>query len=375
MNHTNSAAQARHNDQYAVSDSVYVNENGQTYHGTVKEVAFKVNNKDPTKSAWKYHVHFTGWSTRHDRWLTKDNIHPDSEEMRLLAEESKKRLEEAKQKRKQKKAATTPSRKSKNLKQVKGTDSRSKIKDGRINSNSSRKRNRQQEEQNHGSPIKDHEKTTMTIDEYCSLPFTLKTILKDDETEMTRTGFYSESGYDPILTFNAPAMRVHALPAKITVDKILAEFTKVTCKDIKDEKVRNSYEVFARDMSTLFNNLLPKFLLYPCEREQYLYIERNFKMSPSDIYSGVHLLRMIVILPSTLKSLADLNNMEHDMKLFLDESGGEMIAELIAFIQEHSNSCLKTKNQYRFPNPFEYTDQEQALIEMTKMSNGSHVPI
>lgn len=374
MNHTNSATQARQNDQYAVSDSVYVNENGQTYHGTVKEIAFKVNKKDSTKSAWKYHVHFTGWSARHDRWLTKDNIHPDSEEMRLLAEESKKRIEEAEQKRKQKKAATTPSRKSKN-KQVKGTDSRNKIEEGGTNFNSPKKRKRKQEEQNYGSPMKDHEKPTLTIDEYCSLPFTLKTILKDDEMEMTSTGFYSESGYDPISTFNAPARKVHALPAKVTVDKILTQFAKVASKDIQDEKVRNSYEVFATDMSTLFNNLLPTFLLYPCEREQYLYLERNYKMSPSEIYSGVYLLRMIVILPSTLKSFADLNCMEHDMTLFLDESGGEMIAQLIVFIQKHSNSCLKTKNQYRFPDPFEYTVQEQELIELTKMSNASHASI
>lgn len=357
-------------DHFKVNDSVYVNENGQTYHGTVKEVAFKVNKKDPTKSEWKYHIHFTGWSARHDRWLTKDSIKPESEEMRILAEESKTRIEEAVMKRKQKKVVS--SRKNKNTKQVRGTESKAITQEGYTSPNSSKKRRRQQEpestvlsdQRNLWSPEEDDTHLDVSIDDYCSLPFTLMTILIDDEMELTRSGFYSECGFDPVTSSNPPARKVHILPAKVTVDDILTQFTNISSKDLQDEKARQLYKMFANDMSTFFDSILSKFLLYPSEREQYLHLMKNYSIPPSKIYSGVYLLRMILKFPSILKSIVDLSNMENDMKSYLNKNGGEMIAELIKFMQKHSNSCLKTK--YRFPTPAEYTSEEQSFIETTK---------
>lgn len=364
-------------DQFKVNDSIYINENGQTYHGTVKEVAFKVNKKDPTKSEWKYHIHFTGWSARHDRWLTRDNIHPESEKMRILAEESKTRFEEAAMKRKQKKAES--SRKNKNTKQVRGIESKAMTQEAYTSPNASKKRRRRQEpessvlsdQRNHRSPEEDDMNSDISIDDYCSLPFTLMTILKDDEMELTRSGFYSECGYDPVTRTDPPARKVHILPAKVTVDNILTQFTNISSKDLQDEKARQLYKMFSNDMSTFFDSILSKFLLYPSEREQYLHLIRNYSIPPSKIYSGVHLLRMILKFPSILKSIADLSNMESDMKSYLNTNGGKMIAELIKFMQKYSNSCLKTR--YRFPTPAEYTSEEKSFIKMTTTESNKSI--
>jgi hypothetical protein len=351
-------------DHFKVNDSIYINENGQTYHGTVKEVAFKVNKKDPTKSEWKYHIHFTGWSARHDRWLTRDNIHPESEKMRILAEESKTRFEEAAMKRKQKKAES--SRKNKNTKQVRGIESKAMTQEAYTSPNASKKRRRRQEpessvlsdQRNHRSPEEDDMNSDISIDDYCSLPFTLMTILKDDEMELTRSGFYSECGYDPVTRTDPPARKVHILPAKVTVDNILTQFTNISSKDLQDEKARQLYKMFSNDMSTFFDSILSKFLLYPSEREQYLHLIRNYSIPPSKIYSG-------------LKSIADLSNMESDMKSYLNTNGGKMIAELIKFMQKYSNSCLKTR--YRFPTPAEYTSEEKSFIKMTTTESNKSI--
>jgi hypothetical protein len=150
-------------------------------------------------------------------------------------------------------------------------------------------------------------------------------------------------------TFKTVKSEGHDLPAKIHVKKILRGFVRFVKMEHEKQRARKQgvdgggddddgggndmcevakqYKAFARDLCVLFDALLPKFLLYDFERDQYHRIvmgtnrktqndggsePRNGTSGPSSssssssmskVYGGEFLLRMIVILPFLFSSI------------------------------------------------------------------------
>lgn len=336
--------------KYNENDFVYAMERGQTYRGVVKKVTFKVDKTDPSNSKWKYYIHFIGWSSRHDRWLSIDDIRPDCEEYQIMAEESKCRLEAEQMKRKTKQ---TP--------RINGIN---KVENKRITASrnylaADRKKGQRQQE-NPAMPAKTNSRLTITLEECCEIPFTLMALLKDEEMIINRVGYFRNHSDNSDSILYTPLRKIHQLPSKVSVDLILTQFTKPFFSQSESDQYER-YQRFAKDMSNLFDSMLPKYLLYPCERTQYLCLPDTDKASPCKIYPAFHLLRLFVILPGVLSQIALVQGQEKvETASFFQNNSGKMIQQLIVFIQQHRNGCLKEK--YRFPSAEEYTIDEQKLL-------------
>jgi len=378
-----------HCPKYFKGDKIYAKDNGVIYLGIIKCSAFRSSEE---KTFWEYHVHFQGWSLRHDKWLLEDVIRPDTdEEARRLADVSKQKSLVLDREKKEKKAQAERCKKERKNLAVKGD---------RVGSTTSLGKKRKQ---NVHEPCN----IVVTMEQYCSLPFTLQTILIDDRRKVTRIGRHVTQGYDPALCEDwTPPRFVHNIPVTTSVKDILNSFVRDKLKKDKDgnnvaggkEARSDEYQNFSTEMSSLFDNMLPKYLLFKQERAQYLSLlkqQRNqpnvsglhqtkgTRISPyrmSDLYGGEFLLRMLVRLPLVLSSiecvsselLASKRNNPNECTLPLLEqwstpyqkhnhSLGKCIAELIVYIQSNANNLLK--GIYREPRKEEWTQYERTFAK------------
>lgn len=356
-----------------VDQKVFAREKGQIYEATIKKINAKVSPYDDEKNYMEYLVHFKGWSQRHNKWLRESDILPNIEENVRLAAESKQKMKDAMNDRKEKK-----------LKKIQAD----KEKKERKNRKLKRK----------GQPT-----DNLTMEQNCELPFTLKIILVDDKSKVTRRGRHVATGNDPdqLLGPNwIPPRLVHILPTAVTVEMILKAFSKSGIKVIRKRKGNDEpftedeakealeFKAFSKEMIRLFNVMLPKFLLYREEQKQFrCHVgEQRLKMenenpkddekSCSQIYGGEFLLRMLVHLPMYLSTLASVSSklrpdptvpgneillQWRDLYQKEENNLGSKIRQLIVFLQKERKTCFK--ELYRKPTSSEYMGEEESLIE------------
>ena len=369
------------------------------YLATIKQFA-QLSYCDETKGPrWKYLVHFNGWNSRYDQWMTEEKVFPDNEHYRAMAEKSQEQLQEIEQNRKDKKAQAEKEKK-RNVE--------------RRQSHGSTSQTEESFKKKRGRP-RPKEQCSIKMKECCELPITLKLVLVEEQSFINRLGKTSAfTGFDRVSAEDlVPARKIHDLPATIPVQRILKKFAKSTIKSkkhaqIKDEagtSINVDYEIlqkrytdFASHLSSLFDSILPKFLLYEFEREQYLSLCKSnnnnknnngpevdgaateSETSMSNVYSGEFLLRMIVRLPFILSAMEatcttkvnksgslvnETGNTTTQKDFFADwnakymeegEEVAETIYELVVFLQKNRDQIFKGK--YRQCQVNEFTSNE-----------------
>jgi len=384
-----SPVEGDHCPKYFKGDKIYAEDSGSTYQAIIRCSAFRSSEE---KTYWEYHVHFQGWSLRHDRWLQEDSIRPDSdEEARKLADMSKQRALEQRE-RKVKMAQIEKGRKDRKHVKVKGDRLH-------LASPAPGKKRKQSVHEPYAK--------ILTMEQYCTLPFTLQRILIDDRRTVTRIGWHVTQGYDPVLCEDwTPPRFVHKIPVTISVKRILEAFVEMKLKQSKDditvadneETTRDKYQKFSTDMASLFDVMLPKYLLFTQERAQYLSFlapqveqetgpgsqqiikNRTSHCRMSKVYGGEFLLRMLTRLPLVFSSIesvsSDLltekydNSRKHTHALLKqwiipyqkhNQSLGRHIAELIIYLQNNVKNLFK--GTYRNPSLQEWTDNERAFAK------------
>ena len=290
--------------KYQPNDKIYAKEREAIYQAVIRRSTFRTFQTNKSKNSnvnvssnvntdshqrqrhyWDYFVHFQGWNSRHDKWIPEDELMSDNEESRAKAEQSKQKLRAIEKERREKKLKAEREKKERKEKMAAAKKRRLEM---------------------------DNDTTcnTISLQECCQLPFTLKTILIDDRTKVTRLGWTVANGYDPDHQIYpdphwTPPRALHILPATITVHKILNQFIKVQIRNLQkhqthinseegintkespdgyvskantsmnlDDVIKN-YQSFVHDMIQLFDIMLPKYLLYTQERTQYLHLMSN----------------------------------------------------------------------------------------------------
>lgn len=275
-----------------------------------------------SEEEWSFYVHYQGWNSRWDRWVSEKELLQDTPENRKTyikaREPAKKRKNET---------STTAGRK------------RKAASNSKLNNN--------------------NRSSGKAYEEYCELPFTLLTVIVDESDYITRKGFDSPNHHDSDLNAR-PARSVHHLPAEITVKQVLQQYKKKRGgKKEPDETKRENVARFCEGLALLFDDMLPAALLYPQEVPQYESLSKIESLKdkrPCEIYGCEFLLRLFLRLPFFLggepKSEMDVH--------------GPMLADLIVLLQKNRQACFK--NSYREPNYNELTEWEKKLADDEELS-------
>jgi hypothetical protein len=185
-------------------------------------------------------------------------------------------------------------------------------------------------------------------------------LLIEESGYITRKGFDSLT-FPDTTPWHRPARNVHVLPASVTVYQVLQQYQKKKERSlsksaggggvVERHKLRQVRK-FAEGLSSLFDDCLPKILLYPEERPQYEAMQQNEDLKlkrPCEIYGSTYLLRLMVRLPILLRA-------EPPQEMI---SMGPMIADLIVLLQKNRQACFTTK--YREPRYDELLPFEKKL--------------
>eukprot|EP00978_Attheya_sp_CCMP212_P030251 scaffold110542_cov52-Attheya_sp.AAC.3 len=338
--------------RYQIGQKIYARD-GKS--GIYESVVKKIESR-PKVEGWSYWVHYLGWNSRWDRWIPQEDVLDDTDENRAL---SLKASEEQRQ------ISSTKKRK----REEKVEKKRQKKKDSSLLVASNKT-----------------SRSILSLEDFCQIPFTLKTIMLDD-----RSALSSESDHliseDDLLPWQ-PNRLVHTLPAAVTIQMVLDKFVKRTKKeaaakviitpnmksttqktenesDKEDEEearmaaarrivktAEKDAQEFVGILANLFNESLPVLLLYHEERYQHLSIvnETMRDHEPVDFYGCEHFLRLFVRLPILWNAAVLGGSIEV-------QQFGEQIASLLVFLQKHHNSCFRA--QYRPPTRNEMTPSEK----------------
>jgi len=375
--------------KYKIEQLCFIREGQNVYEVIVRRANLKVEDKyegEPKSSGakhkWKYFVHYLGWNSRWDKWVAEDELSPDIPPIRALAEQQKKKKKALGVKRKENKLSQEKDKKRRELlaKEEK-LITQVLSEQTELNTKSNDAEGKSRKLDNNFGGIKTLE---TLVEDWCQLPFTLKTVLIDDREKIKRMGMSAE-GYDDISVMKGnwkPARMLHLLPASINVSLIMEQFVKIHLNEKVDgsngdknaSKTNNQENVsiekmkeekrlkkFSDSLTSLFDEMLPKFLLYEEEKKQFLNLIGDPTLSGQricEIYGGEFLLRMIVRLPGVITSsiragLACQRGDLHEM--------GENLSSLINFLQKNRNSCLKGK--YSMLKYEDWTDFEREMVK------------
>ena len=337
---------------FAVNQRVVCQEFGALYEAVVRKTFFqhgKVetnnqsnnnNNNGGGGGKWTYLVHFLGWNSRWDRWLEENEIME-------LTEEQKQKL--AQQERKEKEKKELERKRKKEKAEAEAEISRQK------------RRLQQQQQQQRGDdsagPSDLYSSNGFSWEDWCELPYTLKTVLVDDRERIMRMGIEFPFGYDCVIEPGKwePARQVHQLPATVTVQTVLHQYIKLKKKDAATPEegfaAERRAKAFCESLTRLFHDALPVCLLYNPERQQYLGVNADpalRSLPKCQVYSCEFLLRLFVRLPTLL------SQQRKDRKEM-----GQQIADLIVVLQKNRHWCFKAK--YREPRYDELHDWEKSL--------------
>jgi mortality factor 4-like protein 1 len=311
--------------KYKNNQSVFCQEKENVYEAFVRKTSFK-------DGKWTYLVHFAGWNTRWDQWVGDSALREPTEELRLQAA-----AQEEKAKKEEK-----PKKEEAKAKKVNLADRKRKKGDSEGDDRGKRR-------YESGSSWED----------YCELPFTLKTILVDEKDRVMRVSFNGpNAGVDTDFEPGhwRTARDVHNLPASVTIKTVMNHYVKMKRKEAAPEKaalVEKKAKSFVEGLSKLFEEALPVCLLYHPERAQYIAVNSDpatKSLRETEIYGCEFLLRLFVRLPGLLEHLGDTTS-RREM--------GQHLTDLIILLQKNRSACFKCK--YREPTREELNDYEKAL--------------
>lgn len=326
--------------KFKLNQRVFCPENSSLYEGAIKKTSYK-----GTVKGWNYLVHFLGWSKRHDKWVEERLLSKPTEELRNRQAAQAAQEKEAKRIKDATKLALLEKKRKKR-------DEAAVAAGGDPNRGAKRR-------------FDDSDRPSNNVwEDYCELPFTLKTILIDERERVMRmnnVNHTSNAGVDTDFEPGQwrPPRDVHNLPASVTIKTVLHHYVKMKKKEAADEiSVIDEEDVvkaknFVESLSQLFEEALPVCLLYHPERAQYMSISADPLLKPlrkTEIYGCEFLLRLLVRLPTILA--AQLHDEEREM--------GQHLQDLIVLLQKNRQSCFKAK--FREPKrPEELNDFEKAI--------------
>lgn len=331
----NSEDDAIPSTKFHVDQRVYCPEGQNLYEAIIRKTKFKGH-------MWTYFVHFLGWNTRWDRWVQESLLQEPTEELRLQA--------------------VAQEVKAKKLKQAKVQEKEEKKRKKRELDGDGRSKRRYD-----GGP---------SWEDYCELPFTLKTVLVDEKERIMRISYNGpKAGVDTNFSPGhwKPLHDVHSLPSSVTIKTVLNHYIKVKKKEVDTpeavEAAEKKARTFVNGLAKLFEDALPVCLLYHPERAQYLTLRDDPSTKgkrATEIYSCEFLLRLFVRLPVLLEQTPSDAASRKEM--------GQQLQELIVLLQKNRQSCFKAK--YREPKLEELNDFEKALMSgADQTTNGSTAAI
>jgi len=285
--------------KYNEGDKVFCFHGPLLYEGKVQKV--KLKEKLP-----KYFVHYSGWNTKWDEWVTESR-------MMEYSEETIKKQKELKQQH-----LLSKRKGAKNLKEDKKEESPPTTAATPVLPPPSKRRKGRSSTNNDQSCIR-------KIEVKIVIPHDLRRYLLDDCDFVVR-----QKQLVPL-----------PKPEDLTVRGILKKYEKYKEDTTSDEKTLGTVREVCSGINEYFNVMLGSQLLYKFERTQYADIlkENSPSTSMCDIYGAEHLLRLFVKLGSVLPySFLDEASMEfvvihvHDFLEFLMKNSEDM------FVAEYENS-------------------------------------
>lgn len=331
---------------------------GRCHGGPNQQILLQQLNNPHTEKQWCHLIHFQGWNSRWDQWMTEGEIFPDVEEHRVR------------------------------LATVTAVGGGGGGGTGVVRSEESAEKDNPKKKKKLGRPKKmvneDDSDGGMEVDDTvdlemnrnlqkisnaCTLPFTLQTILVDDRDKITKKvypppSFTSAEDESAEQRWRKGITMLHALPSQMSIMKVLAEFVQAKKREDLEEFAREQERLkeiqqphqleleggvsaeenntkqqteevqhtkhssaittkailklkkkkrkeFALSILSLVDASLPLFLLYNQERGQYLEVMmpdskgegeegRSAKKRPCEVYGAEHLLRLFVRLPLLL---------------------------------------------------------------------------
>ena len=298
------------------------NNDAAFYESVIRKVRFIDGN------SWQFFIHYLGWNSRWDRWVSSTDLLVDTPENR------KQHLYHDQQQSQQPQPST---------------------KKRKTHADSSSSSRRRKAETGASSSV-------LYYQDYCELPFTLKTILVEDYEKITRRSFDLPLVYDCELE-QKPARSIHNLPSAISAKQVLQHYQRKRGGTGADKEKQQHVRQFCNGLTKIFEEALPVCLLYPQERPQYESIIRShdseFKgKALSEIYGCEFLLRLMVRLPKLLQA-----EPKPETSLVM----GPLIADLIVLLQKNRQACFK--GSYREPNEHELLDWEKAVLASFRTTN------
>lgn len=233
----------------------------------------------------KYFIHYAGWNKNWDEWVPESrvlklndaNINRQKDLQKAHEASLTDRSSGGPGKRSAASTPTTPA-------SVKGDESESRKKRSRLESTVDTNGPTQGRENVLTRTVDDEEQFMTSVEVRVKLPDELKPALVDDWDLINRQ------------------RKLPVVPAKVTVDTILADYikAKTSTKSITPNKESAVQEVVA-GLREYFNVMLGTQLLYKFERPHYADILQEHKdKQASDIYGFIHLIRLFVRLGQML---------------------------------------------------------------------------
>jgi len=235
--------------KFSEQELVFAKDQDQLYAAKILKVA-----PSNEKKEYMYFIHYMGWNTRWDKWVSEDILMKDGEEanemQRKLKQEAKNKGQKLNDKRKEELKPKAENREKKKAK---------------IN------------------PKDDTEDDSELPQIKLPMPFTLKKQLVDDWEFITQQ----------------PKMLV-PIPRNPTAASVMEQFIEWKQKRGNLPQLQRFQELI-EGLRVYFNKALPLILLYRQEREQYDIVTKKFpEKSPAELYGSEHLLRLFVRLPTLL---------------------------------------------------------------------------
>jgi len=293
---------------FVENEKVYCHDgNNKTnyYEAIIRKTKFE-------NGVWSFMVHYSGWNNRWDRWMEAEHIWKDTSENRAKIQ--------AQQEQENNTTAT----------EAATSNTASTSKRSRTSESDGVRRKRLAVRNSHntsGAASTVDQQQQFVYQDYCELPFTLKTVLVEEYERITASKH----------------RLVHALPAPVPVSKVLNHFAKRKSKDcIKHPESGLTPELvqsFVQGLTQLFDEALSTCLLYPQERPQYEALVSSNKATTAatppplvDCYGCEFLLRLFVRLPMLLQQM---NNSKWSPTTI-----GPLLTDLLVLMQKNRQTLF-----------------------------------
>lgn len=237
-----------------------------------------------------YFLHYQGWNSKWDEWVTELRILEDNEENR----NRKRDLEQITKKKRTAKKQEPPAKKSEKPEKEKKVD----------------------------RPVKKRKINVVSLD----FSNALKYVLIDDWEFVTKS------------------KKLVDLPAKVPVSRILDDYASERLPQL-DKEPRAVCKEIISELKEYFNQLLSVLLLYKVENLQYFNLLKDHTVTEStkgDVYGVEHLLRLLVSMPS----LVGQTNMDGPSVNVLMAEVSRILEWIATRVSEYRNEYVHTSPQY-----------------------------